>query len=472
MVKKTISTFSAFLLAVSVLSFLFIISANFCTADSANFTFEKKVIYSTVPAENINIPASYNLTIKNTGNLKDDFRIYSFLDLELNPIESFTLWAGNETTLNVTILPHESIKKRCGFGPCGIQYYIKSKFSGTIEDSLDIKVVPISQIINLVMPDIITKEDTSFLINISNTENINLEKISIISDWDFCKADKNISLGPKSSESFTFVLDGNEIKKANAGNYTLKLIISVNEEYNYTVEKSIILKEFTSIISTDSVKRNFLGYTKIITRKNKGNSPKLVTIEVVKSNFEKVFTSFSIEAAYEESADGSVKIGWQRELEPGEIFTVELTTDYSWLVLILVLIAGGAVALYIVKRPRIIIKKKAFRIRAKGGEFALKILIAVKNVGLDASDVKCVDYIPRLAKIHERFGAIKPDKIEKNRLEWNFNTLAPGEEKIFSYIIYSDVVPVGTIGISKAAVSYTNANGKRKVEHSNKLFIS
>lgn len=436
---------------------------------SAGFEFEKKAIHDVIPAENISIPASYYLTIENTNESNDNFTIYSWV-VELEPAEPFEIEAGEEVTITVTILPSVGIKETCGLGSCAIEYYINSELSDpsdAIRDSLRIKIVPIDEIIEITMPEVITRDDVSFSINVTNKENIDLEKISINADWNFCNVTKNTSLQPKSSIVLVFDLDKSKIEMAEAGNYTIKLTITVNNEYSYVIEEQIMLEEFASITTTESTKRGFLGYTKIITKKNEGNSAKLVTIEVTKGNFEKMFTRYSIEAAYENPVDGAAKIGWQRELEPGESFTVELTTNYSWFVLILIIIIVGAATLYLVKRPRIIIKKKAYKVKTKGGEFALKLLIVVKNVGLEVSDAKCIDYIPKLTKIHERFGTVKPDVVTRDRLEWNFGGLAPSEERIVSYIIYSEVMPVGAVKLPKATLSYVDATGKKHTLFSN-----
>ena len=102
----------------------------------------------------------------------------------------------------------------------------------------------------------------------------------------------------------------------------------------------------------------------------------------------------------------------------------------------------------------------------------IKIVLLIKNIGHEIKDIKVVDRVPNLVKLYERFGAVKPAEIKKNRLTWNFETMEPGEEEVVSYIIYSKIIPVGTIMIPKAVVHYTDIKEKRQVTYSNLLHVT
>jgi hypothetical protein len=434
----------------------------------SGFEFEKNAINDVIAAENISIPASYYLTVHNTNNFNESFRIYSILNMELEPKDPFMVEAGKEATILVKMLPSSKVKERCGLRECSIQYYIRGEQSDAVADALDIKIVPIDKIINADTQAAITHESKVLLINVTNKENINLEKISLNVEGSFCGAAKNISLAPKSSTTVIVDIDQSKLKALEAGNYTIKLTFLANNEYSYTVEKQVKLEEFSSITTTESLRVSFLGYTKTITKKNEGNAPELVTIEVKQNKFENTFTGYSVETAYKQPGDNGVAVGWQRQLEPGESMMVELKTNYTLPILFLIAIVAGSTTFYIQRRPRVVVKKKAYKVRTTTGVPALKIVLLVKNIGSEISGVVCTDYMPKMTELHERFGAAQPDVIDKTKMRWNFGTLLPDEEKAVSYIVYSKVAPLG-MNFPKAVVGYMDYKGKSHYTFSNNI---
>ncbi|MCL6500727.1 MAG: hypothetical protein K6T16_01685 [Candidatus Pacearchaeota archaeon] len=432
---------------------------------------EKQVIHDVVTMENINIPAEYNFTVNNPNNFDDFFKIYTLLDAKLAPIKKYPIAAGLRTNFVVTLLPTESLKNKCGEGSCQVQYYLKADRSGVVEDTFSVRILPLDKIISINVPSSITRDDTMIIFNVTNKENINFREVQLTFDSEFSKIEKKFTLGPKSSERVEMQLDTTKLKTAKFGDYDTKLKLFINNEYEYVIIQPITLQEFTSITTTEASKFSFFGFTRTITKKNEGNSAKLITIEIVKNRFEHAFTSSSIPATSVEASGALVTLKWQRELEPGESFTLEVYTDYTIPVITLILIILAALGIWLAKRPRVIVKKKAFKVKTKGGEFALKIVLLVKNIGKEIKNVKCIDRVPHMVKIYERFGVAKPDKIEKETLTWNFGDLAPGEERVISYIIYSKIVPVGAITLPRAMVSYTDAKDMRRGAHSNTLVV-
>jgi hypothetical protein len=53
------------------------------------------------------------------------------------------------------------------------------------------------------------------------------------------------------------------------------------------------------------------------------------------------------------------------------------------------------------------------------------------------SGIEISDSIPRMTKLFNKFGR-KPDRIDENtrKVFWDIAKLNPGEERVFSYIIY------------------------------------
>ena len=116
-------------------------------------------------------------------------------------------------------------------------------------------------------------------------------------------------------------------------------------------------------------------------------------------------------------------------------------------------------------------KKRVTYVRAKGGEFALKVLIKVKAKKF-VENIKIVDKLPPIVKLYEKYGTINPDKIdEKNRrLEWNVENLDKGGEVMLSYIIYSKIRIMGKFALPPTTVIYER-EGKVREAESNKVFF-
>lgn len=436
-------------------------------ADVVAFEFNKVVINDIV-AKELTIPAKFNLTIINHNLYEDYFKVYSLVDLKITPLSPIYINASQQKTVSMGAQPLRWLNEK---GMHSIEYYIKGDRSGATTDTILIKVLPISEILFADVPTTISRDDAKIVVTVINKENINLGETQLTIHNDFFSTTKDINISPKSTQKIELPLDQEQLKTAKAGEYPLETTFFLNKEYNYTIDSKVTLQEYTSVTTTESSRLNFLGFVKTIIKKNEGNTAKLITIEAVKSRFETAFTSYNIQPTYENASVILVTLGWQREIQPGESFSVEITTDYTIPVLILALIIIAAISIYLTKRPRVIIRKKAARVHTKGGEFAIKVVLFIRNIGKEIQEVTLTDRLPHVTKLYERFGSIRPDKIETNRLEWNFGILAPGQERVVSYIVYSKVMPVGTIALPQASISYMNVKQQKKVTYSNRVLV-
>jgi len=277
-----------------------------CASAKALVT-EKLAINDVVTKEETGIPATYNLTVENPNDYSDSFKIYTLLDGRLTPTSSFSIPAYGQIIIPVSLLPFASLKEICGEGMCSIQYFLKAVKSGAKEDNLLLKVLPINKILEINIPESISRDDTLLIINITNKENINFGNVELTANSDFLKSEisRNLTLNPKSSEKIEIPLDVTKLKTASAGQYKIDLTFLINS-FEYKINRTINLKEVTNIVTTQTKKFSFLGFTRLITKKNDGNSPKFVTIELTKTKLEHAFTSSDIAPSEEKSSGVSV----------------------------------------------------------------------------------------------------------------------------------------------------------------------
>jgi len=446
---------SAFLLVVLTAS----------VVNAASIEIKKTAIHDVVTLEETNIPAIYNLTIINSGS-DDLFHIYTLLEAKMLPIINFQVPGLKETTILVTVRPLKQLKEKCGIGLCSLEYYLKGEIAGAIVDSINVKIMPLNETLRIDFPRVISQDASIFVFNITNRRNIDLGQVILNFDSEFSKIEENITIPADSSQKIELLLDVDALKAAEAGDYNVRLDFLIGG-YNYVVEKNVNLQEYLNIVTTESYRLGFLGIKKIITRTNEGNAPQLVTIEITKNRFEQSFTSSNIKPTYEKQGI----MGWQRELEPGESFTVEIKTDYTLPILFLIIVIIIILYFYFTKRPRLLVKKKAFRVKSSGGEFALKIVIHIRTIGHEAHGVVCHDRLPPISQVYKKWGLVRPDRIEGNRMTWNIGTLGPGSERVISYILYSKIKPIGTITIPRLSAVYIDHKNQRRTVYSNQLLI-
>jgi hypothetical protein len=195
---------------------------------------------------------------------------------------------------------------------------------------------------------------------------------------------------------------------------------------------------------------------------------------VIKKNIiSRLFSTYNLEPYKVERKGLSVYYYWQKELKPGESYKIELTTN--WLIPLLIIAAAFILAFFInvYKRSHVIVRKRVTFVRAKGGQFGLRVSLHVRGRAF-VERVKVYDRIPAIAKLYERFGAIQPSRFDEatKRLEWNLGNLDRGEERVLSYIIYSKVGVVGKFELPKAAAVYEKDNRIFESESNRSYFIT
>jgi hypothetical protein len=114
----------------------------------------------------------------------------------------------------------------------------------------------------------------------------------------------------------------------------------------------------------------------------------------------------------------------------------------------------------------LVITKRISLVRTKGGEFALRVRLSVK-ARKDVSEVILRDTLPSMVKLYDQH-IRQPDEIDsaKRQLVWRIQRLNSGEERVFSYIIYSKIKIVGQFTLPAAHATFVH-DGKKEGVYSN-----
>lgn len=442
---------------------MIILAAMVPLAMAANLEVNEVDKGSVVIAE-ISNPAVFDLIINNKDRA-DNFEVYSLLGIPMSPKGTFDLPTGT-STITIKVYPTKEIRKVDGFYT--FEYQLKGVYSGLYTDTLMIKIVPLKEAIS-VLPRNLLPGDKEEKIAIKNTENTNLEDVEIKLKSEFFEYSTTVSLKPYEQVEITVPVDVEGSKGLEAGQYIVTAEVSMSGAKT-RIEGTLnyLEKEGTSIVEESS---GILMRRKTITKTNEGNVAVNAKIQSSKDIVTRLFTVHSIEPTAVSRKGLIVNYEWDKSLKPADSFTVVTTTNYTFpfILIVLVIIASSMARLYY--QTNVTLSKRVSYVKTKGGEFALKVTLRV-HAKKAAENIQIIDRIPASTQIYEKFGT-KPDKIDPStrRLIWTIGRLNSGEERVYSYIIYSKLNIVGRFELPPATAVYEKDDKSHEV-FSNKTFFS
>lgn len=408
-------------------------------------------------------PAVYEFKITNTGQT-ENIEILSLVGVSFSPRGTFELPSGT-TTLEVRAYP--SKERRSKTGQLIFEYFIKNQDEVIYKDNLKLEIVSLQETFSLETATL-KPEDKNVSVTIKNTKNTYLEDVSITLRSEFFEKQERLSFKPFESKTLVIPIDPAKAQRLSAGKYLLSATIS--SEGATAKINSLITYSEKHDIKTESDSSGLLIKHISITKTNKGNVPASETITIKKDILSRLFTTHVFQPISSERKGFFVTYTWTKELAPGESWTVSTTTNYTIPFILLLLIIIIALLINQYTKSYISLHKSVSYVKTKGGEFALKIRVSVRSKA-HVDNVQLVDRLPGITKLYEKFG-IKPDKIDSTtrRLIWNIGTLQPGEERVFSYIVYSTLKIVGRYELPSATAIYEH-KGKLHEAISNKAFF-
>jgi hypothetical protein len=410
-----------------------------------------------------NNPVVFDLNITNLG-ASGNFEFFNLLGFTMSP-ERISIEQGETEEIQLEIVSLASINER---GFYTITYYIKADDASMTQDTLTFKIIDLKDAFVVGSSDV-DPESNSIEIFIRNTEEFDFGNIDVNFSSPFFNIQKNFFLGSKETKNFTVQLNPDDFNELIAGFYTLTAKVSVEGE-EASVEGVIKFVE-KNIVTTTKKEFGFLITTKIIEKKNTGNTVERSETVIKKNIISRLFTSFNPEPDFVEREGGSVYYTWDQEVMPGETLEIIVKTNWVFPFLIILFVILIVILTKKYSETNLVLKKKVSFVKAKGGEFALKVSISI-NAKKYVERVNVIDRVPLLVEVYERFGGDQPSRIDKKnrRLEWNFEKLETGETRILSYIIYSKVGVLGKFALPTATAVYEK-DGEIHESESNRAFF-
>ncbi|MFA5992477.1 MAG: hypothetical protein WC796_02090 [Candidatus Pacearchaeota archaeon] len=413
-------------------------------------------------------PAVFNLKITNFGP-EGDFEIYIFEKFNLN-ISAIHLKTGETKTYVLQMYPLNPLNGNSGY--LSVPIYIRDKNNPMDEEKLVdvvVKLVNFKSTFKINF-DSVNLDSTSEGVTIYNLDDLSYSEIQFVfSSAFFDETKQSFDLKPYDKREFEIPINKEKLKSIVAGNYTVDVAFSF-EGKNEKVGIPVQIFE-KSEISENQKSSGIIVRRDVFEKTNEGNVVTVTKIEVRKNIISRLFASFSTDPDKVERKNFFVYYTWQRVLNPTEKLSVAVTTNWAFpfIIAVLIIVIGFLVNLFL--RQDLMIHKKVSYVKTKTNDFALKVIITVKSRKF-MSNVKIYDRLPGIAKLYEHFGVPPEQKDASGRLQWSIDRLAPGEERIFSYILYSKINVVGKFELPPVLAVY-ESNGKMGNAKSNRvLFIN
>ncbi len=409
-------------------------------------------------------PASFDLQITNFGPTAN-FEFYNLVGFNMFPVGTIPINSGQTKNVKLEISPIGELDKR---GSYTLEYFIRGIDSTQQKEQLTFNIIELKDAFDVGSGGVDLDSNT-ISIYIKNKVNYNFKNINAKFSSAFFDFPEKFDLAPYEKKTFEVPLNADDIKKLTAGFYTLNAEIKVEDE-TADIEGTVEFAQ-KNLVTTEEKDYGFFVSTKSIIKTNEGNVVEKSETTIKKNIVTRLFTTFSPEPDTVERTGTTVIYTWARNINPGDSLEITVKTNWFFPFILILLIVLAVVLAKIYSRTELSLRKKVSFVRAKGGEFALKVSISVRAKSY-IERVNIIDRLPPLVKVHERFGGVEPSRIDEKtkRIEWNFEKLEAGEVRMVSYIIYSKVGVVGRFALPKATAIY-DKDGKIKETESNRAFF-
>ncbi len=429
--------------------------------------------------------AEYYLNITNHQDLRDIYRIthdeldfYPFSDFARNVViepAQLKLNSGESGTFKIILKILDTAAQDKSYET---PLSVTSLTEEEISEEFTVKTFVVSpEDVIMIFPEIPSEmtpgENYKIKFRFKNRGNIPLENYEVLISSDLPQLQKSFitDFGPK--EEILEIVDLTTSETLLPGDYVVNVkVYDSKSRTKGSYSSAFTINKNENILETKDKEGGFFKKTRKIIKENEGNVRSEQEIVADVNLFSRIFSSASPEPKV---IDGDYV--WKFELDPGEKFVAEYTTNYRPLIYGILLIILATLGMHYLLERSVIIRKRMYKIRRTPDGFSeLKILIHLKNGNSQPiKNVRIMDVLPNTMASSEEFGTLKPTTVQQGtrgrRFIWDIAELSPGEERIISYKIKSLVKLIGETKLPPAIVNYTTSKGKVKSEHSASMVL-
>ncbi len=405
-----------------------------------------------------------------SGAEPGNYVIYTLTAVKVLPTDMFGLHAG-QNNLVFDVYPTNKIYAN---GPSAYSFAVELRNVGTdnvYDATMTVRVVSITDALD-VSSNVNSPDSDKISFYIRNKEGIDLKNVRVKFSSVFFDSEQTLDLNANSVTNVSIDVPADKLKKIEAGSYLLKAAFQTDRGEKI-LEGRIYLGEKTDIQTQNNVS-GFLIITNRVSKLNNGNVNQDVVINVKRNIISRLFTSFNVEPDSVERSGLTITYTWNKKLGPAESLVVSAKTNYLIPILIIIAIVLIVIGIRRFTQTKLLVEKSAVPVKTSSGQFALKIKLKVKSIGR-VTNVSLVDRIPGIVQIYEKAPSIiKPTKIDSNnkRIQWDIGDMAAGEERIFSYVVYSTVGVVGKFALPQALTVFEKDGQIHEVESNVVYFLA
>jgi len=425
-----------------------------------------KISHDEVLIADLENPAAiFGINITNKGP-SGTFEFYNLAGFSMSPTK-ITINSGETKDVQLNMSPIGKISQR---GYFTVPYFIRAADTSEIEESFTFKIIELREAFEVGSGDV-DPESKSIEIFIKNLEGVDFGDVNVKFSSAFFNIEQNFAIGPMETERIPVQLNQEDFRSLLAGFYTLEADVAALGKET-TIEGVIKFVE-KDILTTTKKDYGFLINTQIIEKTNGGNTVATSETVIKKNLISRLFTSFSPAPDIVERDGFSVYYSWTRDINPGETLEIEVKTNWLFPLLLIFFVVAIVALVRKYTGTSLVLRKRVAFVRAKGGEFALKVSVSA-HAKQRCERVNLVDRLPQMVSLHGSYGGEQPTRIdEKNRrLEWNFEKMEAGEVKIISYIIYSKIGVVGKFALPTATAVFESHDQIKEVQSNMAFFIA
>ena len=407
------------------------------------------------------------LELEISNAIPGTYNLYTLADLSIQPSATFEI---NDSFFKktFTIKPPSNLDAT---GNYAFTYTLNHRGIEKYEQKMLLEIKDLSNTIEI-DSNLIDPSSTEVSFYIQNKEATTLENITATFSSVLFEETRTFTLKPYEKLEISIKPHADILKKTFAGVYIVTAAFETKNGKKI-IEGNLNLGEKKDITTTEDVSGFFIK-REIITKVNTGNIDEAIEIKIKRNIFARLFTSFNNEPTLTRRNGMSIEYIWTKErLSPTEAYVVKAKTNYALPFFIIIFATLAALGYYRYSQTKLEIKKSVSPVKTKGGEFALKISLTLK-ARQEVENVTLIDKVPSIVKIYKKFGTLKPDKIdtENRRVHWNIGSLEAGEERAFSYIVYSKVGIVGKFSLPRALAVFEKEGSIHEIDSNNVFFMN
>jgi hypothetical protein len=404
-----------------------------------------------------------------------DLEITSDYDEILTIMSKIGARFENTLFVNITkgknVVPIEAYLERTllkSKGYVTFDYTIEGTKSGETKKSVLAQVISIDEIFDI-SGENIKVGDTDAFIKLKNKNNIALENIELEVTGEFFDYEGTLSFEKNETKGIKIPLNQNKILISPSGSYMINVEYEIDGKSGEN-QGIITYNEYKSVKRIEKSEGSIVRKNSQI-YENQGNSAETISVLMNQDIVSRLLTIYSEEPTNVKRDKLHVYYEWKKMLNPGETYTVTLRVNYTLPLIILLIILGIIYYAKVKSTSQLLIIKNVVPVRTTDGKFAFRVLLALK-AKRNISNIILHDYIPSATKLYDKFGK-KPDSIDESRrkMSWNIGDMRSGEQRIISYIIYSNVDMVGQVSLPLASATFKSKDGNHNISTSNRTYF-